>query len=49
MNDQQCVLLNWNVRGLNNLVRRRVVKNLVIETRPSIVCIQESKLANVDS
>ena len=28
MIDQNCVLLNWNVRGLNNPARRKVVKDL---------------------
>jgi hypothetical protein len=28
-----CVFLNWNVRGLNNPVRRRVVCDLVSHTK----------------
>jgi exonuclease III len=49
MADQHCVILNWNVRGLNNIARRKVVRDLVSDTRPTIVCLQESKLASVTS
>jgi exonuclease III len=47
MADQHCVILNWNVRGINNSARRKVVRDLVSDTRPTIVCLQESKLASV--
>jgi hypothetical protein len=48
MLEQNCVLLNWNVRGLNNQARRKVVRDLVGDTRASIVTLQETKLALVD-
>jgi DNA phosphorothioation-dependent restriction protein DptG len=47
MADQHCVILNWNVRGINNSARRKVVRDLVSDTRPTIVCLQESKLTSV--
>jgi exonuclease III len=34
----------WNVRGLNSRSRRDVVRELVTSERPSIVCLQETKL-----
>jgi exonuclease III len=45
MIDQKCSLLNWNVRGLNNSARRKVVKDLVSDLGCSIVALQETKLA----
>ena len=44
-----CILLNWNVRGLNNPARRKVVCDIVRQYRATIVCVQESKLAVVDN
>jgi exonuclease III len=48
MNDQQCIILNWNARGLNNPARRQVVKDLVRDTKATIVAIQETKLELFD-
>lgn len=48
MSEQNCILLNWNVRGLNNKARRDVVCNLVRDTRATIVALQETKLAVVN-
>jgi hypothetical protein len=48
MNDQQCVILNWNVRGLNNPARRQVVKDLVRDTKATIVALQETKMEYFD-
>ena len=44
MLEYNCNVLNWNVRGLNNPARRKVVRDLVQETRATIVSIQETKL-----
>jgi exonuclease III len=47
--DQGCVnILGWNHRGLNDKVRRDAVRDLVKDTRATIVCLQETKLAVVD-
>lgn len=35
----------WNVRGLNKRDRRDSVRKVVDDARPSIVCLQETKLA----
>jgi exonuclease III len=48
MLDQNCIVLNWNARGLNNKTRRDVVRKMVSETRATVVTIQETKLELVD-
>lgn len=48
MDNCNCVVFNWNVRGLTNPARRKVVRDMTLQNRASIVCIQESKLAFVD-
>ena len=42
-------LLSWNVRGLNNPQKREVCKNLLKEWRGDVVCLQETKLASINS
>jgi len=37
-------IMSWNVRGLNDRARRDVVHKLLDNIRPSIVCLQETKL-----
>ena len=49
MNKQNCRILNWNVRGLNTKARRQVVKDLVTEHNCNIVCLQETKMQNLDA
>lgn len=48
MADHHCSVLNWNVRGLNNLARRRIVRDLASLHHASVVCIQETKLQLID-
>lgn len=48
MLDQNCVIMNWNVRGLNNSARRKVVKDLTREKRATVACLQETKLEVID-
>jgi len=48
MIEQHCVLLDWNVRGLNNSARRKVVRDLAQDTKASIVCLQETKMQTID-
>jgi exonuclease III len=43
-----CVLLIWNVRGLNNPARRQVVKELIANHRCKLVSLQETKLQTMD-
>ena len=48
MIDQNCVLFNWNVRGLNSPARRKVVRDLSQENRCTIACLQETKMNYID-
>jgi hypothetical protein len=47
--DNNCIVLNWNVRGLNNPARRQVLRDLVADNACTVVCVQETKLQHVDS
>ena len=38
----------WNVRGLNDPKKREVVKNWLHEWKCDVVCLQETKLDQVD-
>ena len=38
------VFLCWNVRGLNARVRRDAIRNLIVSTKATIVCLQETKI-----
>ena len=42
-------MISWNVRGLNDSQKRLVVRNLLREWQCNAVCLQETKLAGVDS
>ena len=37
-------LLSWNVRGANNLDKRKIISNFVRSQRMDLVCIQETKI-----
>lgn len=42
------VLLDWNVRGFNQPIRRDVVKEMTHSTRATVVCLPETKLQVID-
>ena len=42
-------LLSWNVRGANNLDKRKVIKAFIKSQKVDVVCIQETKIQNMDS
>ena len=42
-------LLVWNAHGLNNRARRNVVRDVAEQQRASIVCLQETKVANLSA
>ncbi|WVZ54663.1 hypothetical protein U9M48_005428, partial [Paspalum notatum var. saurae] len=48
MNDTNCIILNWNVRGLNSIARRQVVRDLIFDHKATVVCLQETKMEIVD-
>lgn len=41
--------LSWNVRGLRNGEKMRVVRNLVVSHKPIFLFIQESKMGKFDN
>jgi len=41
-------IISWNVRGLGGYEKRREVGQLVKETNPYIMCIQETKMCVID-
>lgn len=40
-------ILSWNVRGLNDPNRRKVVKSVIRKGGGHLVCLQETKLASM--
>lgn len=40
-------ILSWNMRGLNSPARQDSVHSLVEKNRVDIVCIQETKMAQI--
>jgi hypothetical protein len=42
-------LLNWNVCGLNAPVKRSVVRDMIKAVHATVVCIQETKLSQLDA
>jgi exonuclease III len=40
--------ITWNVRGLNNPQKQEVVKHWLREWKCDVVCLQETKLDQVD-
>lgn len=40
-------MISWNVRGLNERKKRLDVRETILLERPSLVCLQETKLANI--
>lgn len=41
-------LISWKVRGLNDSQKYLVVRNLLCEWKCDVVCLQETKLADID-
>lgn len=41
--------MSWNVRGLNNIVRQEDVRQIVQQQKPMVVCLQETKMAQIDA
>jgi exonuclease III len=42
-------LLSWNVHGLNNTAKQEDVKQVVQIHKPMVVCLQETKLSNINA
>ena len=37
-------LLSWNVRGANDINKRRIIKSVVRKQKVDLLCIQETKI-----
>ena len=42
-------ILSWNVRGANDKDKRKVIKAFLNSQKAELVCLQETKMQNVDS
>lgn len=47
MNYVDLSVLCWNVRGLNDLAHRELVRQASASARPSVVCLQETKISSM--
>ena len=42
-------ILTWNVRGVNDPDKRRVIKSFLISNRVDLVCLQETKVQQMNN
>lgn len=49
MDRSDLTILNWNVRGLNDAAHRELVREVVVCSRPKMVCLQETKLSSFNT
>ena len=42
-------ILSWNVRGTNDKDKRKVIKAFLNSQKVELVCLQETKMHNLDS
>ena len=47
-NNRSFYIVSWNVRSLGDSDKCSIVRNAFCDAKPSIVCIQETKLATID-
>ena len=48
MNNRNRNILCWNIRGLNAINKHDAVRNKIEESGCAIVCLQETKIQNLD-
>ena len=41
-------ILSWNVRGVNDPDKRKVIKNFIRTQRVDLVCLQETKVQEIN-
>jgi hypothetical protein len=46
MSIKNCNIICWNVRGLNDGAKRASVRNQIISSGATVVCLQETKIGN---
>jgi len=44
MSTKNCNIICWNVRGLNDGAKRATVRNQILSTGATLVCLQETKI-----
>jgi exonuclease III len=44
MNENNCIVLNWNAGGVNAMARWQVVREMVQDHQATAVCLKETKL-----
>ena len=42
-------ILSWNVRGVNDSDKRKVIKNFIRTNRVDLVCLQETKVQEMNN
>ena len=42
-------ILSWNIRGVNNSDKRKVIKNLIRTNKVDLVCLQETKVQEMNN
>ena len=40
-------LMSWNVRGANDVNKRRIIKSVVRKQKVDLMCIQETKIQSM--
>ena len=41
-------IISWNVRGVNDLEKRKVIGNFIRAQRVDLVCLQETKIQGMN-
>ena len=41
-------ILSWNVRGVNDFDKRKVIKNFIRAQKADLVCLQETKVQEMN-
>lgn len=49
MDSNDLNIMNWNVRGLNDAAHRETVRQMITCAQPNIVCLQETKLSQINT
>ena len=48
MNNNNCAIMSWNVRGLNSAAKREAIREVAAAHRLAILCVQETKIETWD-
>ena len=42
-------ILSWNVRGANDIDKRKVIKSVIKSNKVDVVCLQETKIKEIST